>query len=68
MLALLAAVEAILAGPAAERVFVAPREGDVRQSHTDIGQAARTLHWRPTVSLEDGLRETIGSLSAGALP
>ena len=35
-----------------------PREGDLRRTVLDISLAERELGWRPTVSLDDGLRRT----------
>lgn len=37
----------------------APRSGDIRHSQADIGRARRLLKYRPTVSFEDGLRQTL---------
>lgn len=38
--------------------FERPREGEIRRSVLDCGRAERTLNWKPTLSLEEGLRET----------
>ncbi len=38
-----------------------PRSGDVRDSEADLTAAARDLAYRPTVTLEDGLRITVAS-------
>ena len=43
-----------------------PRPGDVRHSHADISAASKALGWAPAVSLEEGLRRTMESLSEGA--
>ncbi len=40
-----------------------PRPGDVRDSEADLSAAASDLDYAPTVSLEDGLRSTIGPTS-----
>jgi nucleoside-diphosphate-sugar epimerase len=39
--------------------YVEPRAGDVRDSQADIGKARRILGYEPTVSFEDGLRQTV---------
>lgn len=46
-------------GPLPRPVYGPPREGDVRHSHADIGKAERLLGYRPHVSFEDGLRQTV---------
>lgn len=40
-------------------VFEPPRAGDVRESMADIGLARSLLGFEPTISLEEGLRQTI---------
>ena len=45
--------------------FESPRPGDVRHSHADISAASEALGWAPAVSLEEGLRRTMESLSEG---
>ena len=47
-----------LAGRAANPLFHAPRQGDIRRSYGDIARAAALLGYQPTVSLAAGLRET----------
>jgi nucleoside-diphosphate-sugar epimerase len=39
--------------------YVESRAGDVRDSQADIGKARRILGYEPTVSFEDGLRQTV---------
>jgi nucleoside-diphosphate-sugar epimerase len=43
----------------AESIHEAPRQGDVRHSLADIGKARRLLGYVPSVSMKDGLRQTI---------
>lgn len=40
-----------------------PRPGDIRHSAADIRKAKRLLGFSPTISLHDGLRQTMGSTS-----
>ena len=42
-----------------EPVYAAARQGDVRDSQADIQKAARLLGYTPTVSFEDGLKNTV---------
>jgi UDP-glucose 4-epimerase len=39
--------------------FAAPRTGDVRDSQASVTKASELIGYRPTVSLNDGLRATI---------
>lgn len=47
------------AGGAIEPIYAAARQGDVRDSLADIQKAGRLLGYKPTVSLDAGLRSTI---------
>lgn len=44
---------------------LAPRPGDIRDSHADISVARDLLGYRPVVGFSDGLRDTIESVRAG---
>ncbi len=46
-------------GSDAQPIYQPARAGDVRDSQADISKAERLLGYRPTVGLEDGLRETV---------
>ncbi|MEK7823424.1 MAG: SDR family oxidoreductase [Candidatus Eisenbacteria bacterium] len=48
----------------AESIHEAPRQGDVRHSLADIGKARRLLSYSPSVSMKEGLRQTIEWLRA----
>ncbi len=37
-------------------MYMSPRRGDIRNSYADINKAKRELDYRPTVTLEEGLR------------
>ena len=52
------AIPAPLHGPA--------RAGDLRSNMVDPAKAARVLHWKPTTTLEAGLRETVEWFAARA--
>jgi nucleoside-diphosphate-sugar epimerase len=55
---LLAVLKKIL-GSDAQPIYQPDRTGDVRHSQADISKARRMLGYQPTVSLEEGLRETV---------
>jgi len=42
-----------------EPIYKDARAGDVKDSQADISKAAKRLGYQPTVSFEDGLRETV---------
>jgi nucleoside-diphosphate-sugar epimerase len=46
-------------GSNVQPIYKEGRRGDVRDSQADITKAERLLGYKPTVSLEDGLRETV---------
>jgi nucleoside-diphosphate-sugar epimerase len=46
-------------GSNVEPIYKEARAGDVRDSQADISKAGRLLGYRPSVGLEEGLRETV---------
>ena len=48
-----------LTGAGLPAIYKESRAGDVRDSQADISKARRLLGYRPLVSLEDGLRQTL---------
>ncbi|MDZ7586836.1 MAG: LPS biosynthesis protein WbpP, partial [Patescibacteria group bacterium] len=40
-------------------VYQKPRLGDIKHSKADIKKAKKILGYKPTVSFEDGLKETV---------
>src|SRR5215217_181808 len=48
-----------LVGAEVEPIYEAPRAGDVKDSQAEIGKAERLLGYRPLVSFEDGLKQTV---------
>jgi UDP-glucose 4-epimerase len=42
-----------------EILYAPPRPGDIRESWADISKAHRLLGYHPTITLEEGLRDTI---------
>ena len=48
-----------LIGATVESIYADPRAGDVRDSQADISKAARLLGYKPLVTFEQGLRNTV---------
>jgi nucleoside-diphosphate-sugar epimerase len=48
-----------LIGASVEPIYDKPRAGDVRDSQADIGKAARLLGYKPLVTFEQGLKNTV---------
>jgi UDP-glucose 4-epimerase len=48
-----------LVGQTVEPAFEPPRRGDIRHSYGDITRARKVLGYQPTISLTDGMRETV---------
>lgn len=46
-------------GSDVQPIYQEARQGDVRDSQADIDKAGRLLGYRPTATLEEGLRETV---------
>ena len=46
-------------------VYAEPKDGDIMRSCLSARRAERVLGWRPDVSLKDGLRGTVESLTSG---
>jgi nucleoside-diphosphate-sugar epimerase len=55
----LAETLASLLGVPAEREFLPPRPGDIRDSWADVSAARRDLGFEAETSLRDGLRATV---------
>ena len=55
---LLATLKKIV-GSEIEPIYQEARQGDVRDSQADIAKAERLLGYRPAVTLEEGLRQTV---------
>ena len=55
---LLATLKKII-GSDVEPIYQEARQGDVRDSQADIAKAERLLGYRPAVTLEEGLRQTV---------
>ena len=48
-----------LIGATVEPIYDKPRAGDVRDSQADISKAARLLGYKPLVTFEQGLKNTV---------
>jgi nucleoside-diphosphate-sugar epimerase len=48
-----------ICGTKAQPIYQEPRVGDVRDSQADISKAGALLEYRPLVSFEEGLRQTL---------
>ena len=48
-----------LVGKNIKPIYEKPRQGDVKRSSINISLARKELGWKPSISLEDGLRRTI---------
>ena len=59
-------VMARLVGTKADPIFKEARLGDIRDSQADISKAKALLGYEPSVSLEDGLRETLAWCKASS--
>lgn len=55
---------ASLMGVEANPSFDPPRTGDIRDSQADISLAGELLGWKPSISLDEGLRRTVESFMA----
>jgi UDP-glucose 4-epimerase len=55
-------------GKDVERTYLPARAGDLRDSWAEVGEAERGLGYRPSVSLEEGLRRTADFLLGGKEP
>ena len=53
-------------GCSSECQFEPPREGEIRRSALDFRRVQESLNWTPTLSLEEGLRETVKWFSSRA--
>jgi UDP-N-acetylglucosamine/UDP-N-acetyl-alpha-D-glucosaminouronate 4-epimerase len=49
-------------GRPVEKIFAPPRPGDIRDSWADLSAARETLGYEPSISLDEGLRLTVGAL------
>ena len=48
-----------LTGANVDPIYAEPRAGDVRDSQADINKAQKLLGYEPSVTLEQGLDETV---------
>ena len=45
-----------------------PRQGDIKHSQADIEKAAKRMGYRPEVTFEEGLRDTVEWYRANLVP
>lgn len=56
---LFASLAAVVPGYSKPPVFKSPRKGELFKSFLDVSKAGEVLGWRPSVSLDEGLKKTM---------